>query len=289
MILLLIIFSSLPLFAQEEITISLTGGQKIEMIKVSAGTFLMGTSEKQIEAWRKDNDRRRRAQPTSYVPMPISGEWPQHEVRISKSFYLGKREVSRGQWGAFMDRNNKNYAGDAPISSITWGEAQDFIEKLNEKMERSFRLPTEAEWEYAARAGATSWWWTGNDMQEAARIISDQSIPNPWGFIGMAGGVWEYVGDGERTYTSSPVINPMGPDPQGDQEIIVRGGDNGEYFSLTESPHWPHYCRSAYRMGWDIERKKKWVGFRLLLEENQPTHSRGNWSWGEIKKMEDFP
>ena len=228
-----------PLEAQEEISVPLPGGEPLEMIKVEAGTFLMGTSYKQIEAWRKDNAERRKIQPTSAVTMPISGEWPQHSVTITKPFYLGKREVSRRQWFAVMDPNREEEAIGEPMSRITWGEVQDFIALLNARSGRFFRLPTEAEWEYAARAGTTTWWWMGNDVREVARIILGPSMPNPWGFLGISGGVWEYMEDGEREYGNSDGVDPMGPDPREGREVVVRGGDNGEYFSLGESPNGP--------------------------------------------------
>ena len=140
-------------------------------------------------------------------------ESPVHEVEISRGFWLGKYEVTQGQWKAVMD--DEPWSGRARVISdsshpaviISWDEVQEFIRRINEEAgEELYRLPTEAEWEYACRAGTQTRWSFGDDTSqlknyawyfnntEGAKAVGSR-LPNPWGLYDMHGNVWEWVQD----------------------------------------------------------------------------------------------
>ena len=147
-------------YANQEISVDLPGGATMEFVWIEPGTFLMGTTEEQEQ----------------YL-MGLGSLWndlflserPEHEVEISQGFYLGKFEVTQGQWEAVMGTTrwsgkqveaNPNH----PAVYISWNEWQEFVRRLEEAAgDASYRLPTEAEWEYAARAGTTTMWSFGDD------------------------------------------------------------------------------------------------------------------------------
>ena len=288
MLIIFILLCPLFLWANEEMTIELPGGESIEMVRIEAGTFKMGTPREQIEEWRRINKEQREIYPTSHKEIPYSNETPQHEVTLSKSFYLGKYEVSRDQWFAVMDPEKDVSQPTTPMSHISWLDVQEYIVVLNEQTGLSFRLPTEAEWEYSARAGTTTLWWTGDDEKEAENIIKNTVQPNPWGLVKMLGGVMEFTSHMNRTYEDQHEIDPVGPDPREafGSDIILRGGDDGRYAYVAEwYEAFPGYARCAYRMYNNIHHSGVfWVGFRLLLEEDSLTTIQPQESWGKIKK-----
>ena len=273
----------------DEITVELPGGESVEMVYIEAGTFLMGTPTEQILEWKRYNERQEKLFPTSHKWISYnSWEHPQHQVTITRPFYLGKYEVNEAQWFAVMDPDKEVSLPQKSIYDFSWLEVQDYIALLNEQSGLSFRLPTEAEWEYAARAGTTTFWWTGNDSEEARQIILD-SLPNPWGLVNMLGGVMEFTADDVRIYEENDEIDPAGPDPYLRRHSAVRGGDNGGYGygSATGWNPFPWYARCAYRSRFPIDRRPwdrgRKIGFRLLLEEDSLTNVKHS-SWGEIKK-----
>ena len=173
----------------------------MEFVLIPPGTFKMGSD-------RGDPDER-----------------PVHDVTISKQFYMGKYEVTQGQWQAVMGTNPSLFPGDKrPVDQVSWDDAQAFIRKLN-AMEGVplYRLPTEAEWEYAARAGSPTIYSFGNDPKQLGeyawyRSNSEhrthsvgQKKSNAWGLHDMLGNVWEWVQDWEGKYPSGPVTDPKGP------------------------------------------------------------------------------
>ena len=176
--------------------------------------------------------------------------------------------------------------------NISWLEIQDYIALLNEQTSLSFRLPTEAEWEYAARAGTTTLWWTGDDSKEAEAIIRDTSQPNPWGLVKILGGLWEFTADGKRHYEDKHEIDPLGPDPSDRRSgllAMIRGGDDGAYgYGSGYGNPFPYYARCAYRMdyyyGTSPYSTGLPTGFRLVLDEDSPTSIKNNESWGRVKK-----
>ena len=285
LILLLLVFPSWAYSSeQKEITISLPGGESMEFVRIEPGTFLMGTSEKWKEKWDKFNS----AYVTSNIRIPYTNEFPQHKVTITKGFYLGKYEVSIGQWIALMDLPEDRRPPRlirSGMTQITWFEIQDWLAVLSEQSGLTFRLPTEAEWEYTARAGTTTLWWFGDDRKEAEDILDGSAPPNPWGLHNMLGGVWEFTDDTMRKYYSQHEIDPVGPRrPWPGKTVVIRGGDNGAWQSLVEWPTFPWYSRCAWRGIWYTDRPTLSFGFRVLLEEDALTGIVGNKSWGEVKK-----
>jgi formylglycine-generating enzyme required for sulfatase activity len=178
------------------------GASNIEFIKIEPGEFLMGCS---------DGDNACNAD-----------EKPQHRVRITKAFEIGKFEVTQAQWQSVMGSNPSVMRGeDRPVESISKREAQEFLDKLNARNDGyRYRLPTEAEWEYAARAGSKGpftgklddiAWHAGNSEDETHPV--GKKKPNAWGLYDMQGNVREWVQDfySANYYSTSPVENPTGP------------------------------------------------------------------------------
>lgn len=185
----------------------------MEFILIPAGEFSMGSED------GYDNEK------------------PVHLVRITKPFYLGTYQVTQEQWQAVMGNNPSHFTGDPnrPVDTVSWHDAQRFLQRLNERdVEKTYRLPTEAEWEYAARAGSTGAYCFGDDV----RLLKEyawygdaggtthpvgQLKPNAWGLYDMHGNVWEWCHDGLRTYTSASVSDPLGPTTK-DAHRVLRGG-----------------------------------------------------------------
>jgi formylglycine-generating enzyme required for sulfatase activity len=145
---------------------------------------------------------------------------PVHQVTITRAFELQTTEVTQAQWAAVMGNNPSHFKGDdLPVDSVSWNDAQEFIGKLNElDPGKSYRLPTEAEWEYACRAGTTTpaygglddiaWWIHNSDKQTHA---VGQKQPNAWGLYDMLGNVWELCADWKDSYPPGTVTDPAGP------------------------------------------------------------------------------
>jgi formylglycine-generating enzyme required for sulfatase activity len=194
---------------------------------------------------------------------------PIHQVHISKPFYLGKYPVTQAEWQAVMGSNPAHFKGtNRPVETVSWEEAQAFIAKLNarEPCDR-YRLPTEAEWEYACRGGselAYSFgddasllgeyaWYDGNSGNETHPV--GEKLPNGWGLHDMHGNVWEWVQDwyDENYYRNSPGIDPVNEKPGSLR--VIRGG------SWDDAPR---YLRSAYRGVDTPGYRGGGLGFRLL-------------------------
>ena len=185
----------------------------MEFVWIQPGTFVMGSPDSE--------------------PGHDSDEGPQHEVTISRGFWLGKYEITQRQWESVMGttpwsgqefvRSNPNH----PAVYVTWEDVQEFIRRLNGAAGESvYRLPSEAEWEYACRAGTMSWWsfgddegqlrdhaWYGANVQRPRPHEVGTRAPNPWGLYDMHGSVAEWVHDwyDESYYRHSPSIDPLGP------------------------------------------------------------------------------
>lgn len=199
----------------------------MKFVYIEPGTFMMGSPADEPERWPGEK---------------------QHRVTISKGYYMQTTEVTQGQWRAVMEYNPSRFdrcGDDCPVEWITWHDAQKFISRLNEReMTDIYRLPTEAEWEYAARAGTTTPFSTGRC------ISSDQAnydgsdplagcpkgryrqktvpvasfAPNAWGLYDMHGNVFEWCQDwyGENYYSDGPQTDPKGP--LTGSERVLRGG-----------------------------------------------------------------
>jgi formylglycine-generating enzyme required for sulfatase activity len=170
-----------------------------------------------------------------------SDEKPVHEVCVD-DFYIGKYEVTQGQWEAIMGRDKYskffNECGDnCPVVNVSWSDIQNFINRLNEKTGKKYRLPTEAEWEYAARSGGKNEKWAGtsNELEVGDYTWYDknsgskthpvgQKKPNGLGIYDMSGNVWEWLNDwyDENYYKNSPKDNPNGP--SSGTPRVLRGG-----------------------------------------------------------------
>jgi formylglycine-generating enzyme required for sulfatase activity len=195
----------------------------------------------------------------------------QHEVRISKPFYLQNTEVSQGQWKKVMGDNPSHFedcGDDCPVEKVSWLNAQEFINKLNHiEGSNKYRLPTEAEWEYACRANTkTAYsfgdevdkldqyaWYSANSEHQTQPV--GKKKPNDWGLYDMHGNVWEWVEDWYGDYPSNSVIDPKGPD-RGKRRVL-RGGS--WYLNAWN-------LRSAYRSWYNPELRRYLIGFRVARD-----------------------
>jgi formylglycine-generating enzyme required for sulfatase activity len=222
--------------AIKETAIDLGDGVKLELVSIPAGEFLMGSPE-------SDDNRCER-------------EAPQHLVRITRPFQLGKYPITQQQWQAVMGSNPSFFQGPKnPVEGVSWDGCQRFIGRLNEKLAAgrgSFRLPTEAQWEYACRAGSTTRYCFGNDESElpqyawcrcaSTRNHATQPVggkkPNAWGLYDMHGNVRQWCADwyDQDYYAESPADDPPGAAKALDR--VWRGGD----WMAT-----PWSCTSAHR------------------------------------------
>jgi formylglycine-generating enzyme required for sulfatase activity len=210
-------------------------------------------------------------------------EGPQHKVKITKPFYMGVYEVKQSEYEKVMVKNPSTFKDgpDHPVEQVIWDEAVDFCKKLSElpdekKAGRVYRLPTEAEWEYACRAGTTTVFHYGNSLsstqanfngdapyggaEKGPRIgkttkCGSYQPPNAWGLYDMHGNVWEWCLDGPRTYVKSDqaVIDPKGDLAGGSR--VRRGGSWG--FEA-----W--FCRSALRGPRSPSTRYDDFGFRVV-------------------------
>ena len=217
------------------------------MVYVSGGTFTMGaTSEQGSDA---DSD-----------------EKPTHSVTVS-SFYICKYEVTQALWKAVMGSNPSNWKGDnLPVERVSWDDCQTFIRKLNALTGKNFRLPTEAEWEFAARGGNNSRgykyagsnnigdvaWYDGNSGNKTHTVGTKS--PNELGIYDMSGNVWEWCQDWYGSYSSASQTNPTGASSGSNR--VLRGGS------------WRYYaghCRSSFRNSSAPAGRNDDDGLRLVL------------------------
>ena len=204
-----------------EAKIDLGRGVKLEMMLIPAGKFMMGSPG--AEAGRRENEM-------------------QHEVTLTKPFYMGKYEVTQEQWQVVMGNNPSSVKGARlPVTNVNWNDCQDFIRKLNTKMKGGYRLPTEAEWEYACRAGTKTEYSFGDSItkRDANYGPGGKSVavgsykPNGFGLYDMHGNVREWCEDWMADYPSGEVIDPKGP-LTGDNRA-VRGGTFHDTISSAHS------------------------------------------------------
>ncbi len=227
---------------------TITNSIGMEFMLIPAGEFDMGSPSNEVGRY---ND-----------------EGPVHHVTISKAFYLGKYEVTQKQWRDVMGTSPSSFKGDdLPVEQVSWNEVQQFIQKLNEKESANkYRLPSEAEWEYAARGGTKTRYYFGDDESKLGDYAwfydnsgskthdVGQKNPNPWGLYDMHGNVWEWVQDiYQSSYNSAPTDGSAWEG--GGSVRVVRGGS---WFSYAGG------CRSAFRSLYDPGPRSLDLGFRLL-------------------------
>lgn len=280
MLLLLLVFHS-GVWANEEITVDLPGGATMDFVWIEPGTFMMGTPES--EQGRLTNE---------------GWEGPQHEVTITQGYYLGKYEVTQGQWQAVMGttpwsgkgsvQENPNHP--AVYMTVSMFEGGAFYERLNEA-EELYRLPTEAEWEYACRAGTTTKWSFGDDesqlgdyawhmgnsysLGEGYAHAVGTKLPNAWGLHDMHGNVWEPVLDWWSLYEGGSQIDPLVLTSTGiNPRRAVRSGS----YNTGTGTHSAR--RDQYAPATVLPRADG--GLRLLRQGSRPTAVTPQ-SWGQVK------
>ena len=230
----------------KELAVDLGGGVKMELILIPAGSFMMG--DEKGNAWEK----------------------PVHKVNITKPFYLGKYEVTQEQWEAVMGTNPSKFKGPKnPVEQVSWDDCQAFLGKLNAKtggQGGKFVLPTEAQWEYACRAGSTTRycfgdersglgehaWFAGNSGDKAHPVGGKK--PNAWGLHDMHGNVYEWCADRYDSgyYAKSPVDDPRGPTTGSNR--VFRGGG---WYGTGE------FWRSAFRNDRSLGFRSTDLGLRI--------------------------
>ena len=200
-------------------------------------------------------------------------EKPLHQVCLDKGYWLGKYEVTQEQWIKVMKHNPshfKNCGSRCPVDSVSWDNVQEFIKKLNGR-NKSFRLPTEAEWEYACRSGGRNenycgiksvdrLAWHSNNSKGKTRKVG-QKQANGLGFYDMSGNVWEWVQDwyDETYYAKSPIENPIGAEPNSYR--VIRGGSWFDDSARMRSSHRDRVTPST---------QGESLGVRLVVDSKLP-------------------
>jgi formylglycine-generating enzyme required for sulfatase activity len=228
-------------------TEKISKGITLEMVGLPAGQFIMGSPDSDRDA-------------TSY-------EKPQHPVKIN-SFAIGKYPVTQAQYEAVMGNNPSLFQNNPqnPVEKVSWNDAQAFCQKLSQITGKTYRLPTEAEWEYACRAGTTTRYYFGDDANQLGDYAwhngnsqdkthpVGQKRPNAWGLYDMSGNVWEWCEDNwHDNYIGAPKDGSAWLTNDNDYQIL-RGGS---WYSL------PDFCRSAYRYG-NSRGDLNYYGFRVV-------------------------
>ena len=238
-----------PVTNSDNITIPVKDGISIDMVRVEAGTFTMGA--------------------TPEMENPLDDEKPAHQVTLTNDYYIGKYEVTQALWKAVMG-NNPSYSkgNNLPVERVSWDNCQKFISKLNRITGKTFRLPTEAEWEYAARGGNKSRgyqysgssnlsdvaWYEDNSGNKTHNVGSKQA--NELGIYDMSGNVHEWCQDWYDKYSNSSKVNPTGANSGSYR--VSRGGGWANSAGL---------CNSSSRVNETPGNRSGSLGLRLVLSE----------------------
>ena len=249
-----VLLGNTPSQPQDDEIVCIAGGVHFKMVRVEGGTFTMGaTSEQGINAYEN--------------------ELPAHHVTLS-SYYIGQTEVTQELWIAVMGSDPSVFSGgnyginhQRPVEHVSWTDCQEFITKLNQMTGKHFRLPTEAEWEYAARGGKQSQgykyagsnnlsdvaWFTYNNSGRTQQVATKQ--PNELGLYDMSGNVFEWCQDWWGSYSSAAQTNPTGP--ASGSYRVSRGGSFCDDFRS---------CRVSYRYSYfSPDFRNGDLGLRLAL------------------------
>ena len=259
---------------KENFSITLANGITMDMIWIEPGTFTMGSPSSELGRFNNET---------------------QHEVTLTKGYWLGKYEVTQEQYKTIMGNNPSKFVGNnLPVEQVNWEEAMEFCRKLTDRLGDTLpkgykcSLPTEAQWEYACRAGTTSslnsgknvttaeggekgvcdnldevgWYWMNGGMKNwnggnnpsTCTHPGGMKKPNNWGLYDMHGNVWEWCLDWYGDYPTSSVTDPKGADTG--KTRVSRGGGWGSV---------PRFCRSAGRDWSTPDRRLNDLGFRLAL------------------------
>jgi sulfatase modifying factor 1 len=242
---------------------TLTNALGMKLVRIEAGTFTMGQGDKpptsRAEWLTRDAD-----------------EAPAHPVRISKAFYLGVHEVANAQYEQFDAEHKKLRAGggdETPVAFVTWDQAVAFCRWLSDKEGKTYRLPTEAEWEYACRAGTTTAFNTGDtisakqaNLGEGKKALPVGNFPpNAWGLCDMHGNVAEWCHDWYGAYEAGEAVDPVG---RADGHARVTRGWS---FLTTAYKDAARYARSSNRSAHLPEDANRYTGFRVALGEPSAT------------------
>lgn len=235
----------------ETLTLDLGGGVSMELVRISAGTFRMGSENGSTD------------------------ETPVHSVTISRDFYVGRYEVTQTQWRAVMVDNPSHFEGcdSCPVEMLSWEDAVGFCNALSGNTGYGIRLPSEAEWECACRAGTITKYSFGDDADELGNYAwhpgnsSSQThevgtkLPNAWGLHDMHGNVWEWCNDwyGTTYYRDSSSSDPQGP--SSGTSRVVRGGS-----CINDCDD---YHRSAGRSKSEPDDRGETSGFRVAAGTEQ--------------------
>ena len=267
-------------FSDNIFTITLKRGLKkieLEMVLVPAGKFKMGFTKKELaelkfeiqENFKKNTFKKElEKKELDVVDLIMSDQGKQYEVTLSKPFFMGKYEITQEQWEAVMGNNPSSTegakGGNFPVTDVSWEDCQDFIKKLNAKTNGGYRLPLEAEWEYACRAGTTTAYSFGDKItpKDANCYTGDIKAvgsykPNAFGLFDMHGNVGEWCEDWMDDYPAGAVTDPKGPETG--KVRVHRGG----------SAIWGEYnARSSVRQNDSpTNRSNSGFGFRLAKDK----------------------
>ncbi|CCI36625.1 SUMF1/EgtB/PvdO family nonheme iron enzyme [Microcystis aeruginosa] len=231
-------------------TETLPNGLTLEMVGLPAGQFLMGSPDSDPDA--RDNEK------------------PQHQVKVN-SFAIGKYPVTQAQYEAVMGTNPSNFKNNPqnPVEMVSWEDAQAFCQKLSQITGKTYRLPTEAEWEYACRGGTTTRYYFGDDANQLGDYAwydgnsqykthpVGQKKPNAWGLYDLSGNVWEWCEDNwHDNYENAPSDGSAWLTNDNNSHIIIIRG--GSWYNF------PYNCRSAYRFNYNRRDYNINLGFRVV-------------------------
>ena len=251
-----------------EKTIELGNEVNMELVFIPAGEFDMGSPPSEP---KRDKDE------------------GQHHIKLTKAFYMGKFEVTQLQYRVIMNDNKSKFGGDnLPVENVNWYETGRFLKKLSDKTELKFRLPTEAEWEYACRAGTTTAFNVGETIDSDLANYNAKSPyangivgvylkrttdvgsypPNAFGLYDMHGNVWEWCKDryDKNYYKKTAPIDPKGPSESKADILKAKGSNKARVIRGGAWNEKAHKCRSADRNKRQPGRNQKHLGFRVVLE-----------------------